>query len=72
MHNLRTLRIKGGSVMLVSQVFISSKLPKIEELGVGVVSNLYSRFRESQLVQKFLLGHTHKQKDMQISRMVLL
>jgi hypothetical protein len=38
-HNLRTLSIKGCSVMLVSQVFISPKLQKIEELGVGVVSN---------------------------------
>jgi hypothetical protein len=58
--------------MLVSQVFIPSKSQKIEELGVGVVSNLHSRFHEGQLVQKFLLGHTHKQKDMQIGRMVLL
>jgi len=59
-HNLRTPNIKGFSVTSASQVFISPKLQKIEELGVGVVSNWCSRFCDSQMVQKFLLGHMHK------------
>jgi len=59
-HNLRTLSIRGSSVRSVSQVFIPPKLQKIEELGVGVESNLHTRFCDSQMVQKFLVGHTHK------------
>jgi len=59
-HNLRTLSIKGSSVTSASQVFISPKLQKIEKLGVGVVSNLHTRFHDSQMVQKLLVGHTHK------------
>jgi len=43
-YKLRTLSIKDSSVTQVSQVFISPKLQKIEELGVGVVSNLHTRF----------------------------
>jgi len=50
-HNLMTLSIKGSSVTLVSQ---------IEELDVGVVSNLHTMFYDSQVVQKFIVGHIHK------------
>jgi len=58
--NLRILSIKGSSVTLVTQVFISPKLQKIEELGEGVVCNLHTRFCDRQMVQKFLVGHIHR------------
>jgi hypothetical protein len=57
--NLRILSIKGSSVTLVTQVFVSPKLQKIEEVVVGVIFNLHTRFCNRQMVQIFLVGHIH-------------